>query len=684
MPRCRSISLVLTLLASALCFDVSAAEPSPWLEVHSVHYTVITDAGDKKGREVALRFEQMRAVFATLIGKDRLNQSVPLTIFAFNNDKSYYQAAPLYRGQPSTAAGFFLSGDDQDFIALNLSADQPWRDVAHEFATMLLSYNYPPAQGWFDEGLAEYFSSIRLDNRQVELGADPELRDSPQNISSNSHPKFLSDLLDAKVWLALPDLFTMRHDALASNEGSHHTLYYAESWIVIHYLLHEQKLPETGTYFGLVLNQQLPVEQAIQQAFGMNADQLEKAVKDYFHSQLAQLTAIEPVRQAGANPQPGQAYRFPAPVGPDDSAITSKPLIEADARAMYAEVQTRIPERREAGLKTLHELAEAPTAADKKAEAKQEARSAKDDADSGQLPSNAVGNALAHRVLAWDHIQHGEFPDAANEIRDASALNPRDMWLRYYVAILRFRAAEAAHTDIQGLANTMLDLRAVLEWYPEFASAYDLLAVARNAGGGPAAALQAERAAIALSPRNELYSFHLAQIYVASKKWEAANALLDRLKASGNAQIAARARDLIEQAGTERKYGIPVKAGATTQPQLAPQKSPFDVLDADEAKREAAENPTTENPTQTASAQDKRPTKFLSGRLVAVDCSQPPAAILTVADETATLKLRTANYKSMLLIGADDFSCDWRDRRVSVNYKPRGAKNGDLVSLEVR
>lgn len=676
MPRCRSISLFVTLLA-ALCFRAPAAEPSPWLEVHSVHYTVITDAGEKKGREVVLRFEQMRAVFATLIGKDRLNQSVPLTIFAFNNDKAYYQAAPLYRGQPITAAGFFLPGDDQDFIALNLAADQPWRDIAHEFATMLLSYNYPPAQGWFDEGLAEYFGSIRLDNKQVELGADPELRDSPQNVSGDSHPKFLSDLLGAKVWLALPDLFTVKHDASAANEGSHHTLYYAESWIVIHYLLHEQKLPQTGTYFGLVLNQHVPVEEAIQQAFGVNADQLENAVKDYFHSQAAQLTAIEPGRQTSANPQPGQAYRFPVPVGPDDSAITSKPLIEADARAMYAELQTRVPERREAGLKTLHELAEAPTAADKKAEAKQQAKSPSEDSD--QLPTNAIGNVLAHRILAWDHIQHGEFSEAANEIKDASVLNPSDMWLRYYVAVLRYRGAEAGHTEIQGLANMMLDLRAVLEWYPEFASAYDLLAVARNAGGGPAAALQAERAAIGLSPRNELYSFHLAQIYVASKKWEAANALLDRLKASSNPQIAARARDLLEQAGTERKYGIPVKAGAITQPQLAPQKSPFDVLDEDAAKREAAEHPT-----ESAAPEDTRPTKFLKGRLVAVDCSHSPAAILTVTDEGATLKLRTANYKSMVLIGADDFSCDWRDRRVTVNYKPAGSNNGDVVSLEVR
>ena len=59
---------------------------------------------------------------------------------------------------------------------LNLFEEESWRAVAHDFADMLLNYNYPPAQGWFDEGLAEYFSSIHVDNRQVEIGGDPELR----------------------------------------------------------------------------------------------------------------------------------------------------------------------------------------------------------------------------------------------------------------------------------------------------------------------------------------------------------------------------------------------------------------------------------------------------------------------------------------------------------------------------
>ena len=105
MPRCsRHPALPHVVRPIAVLRPRPAAEPSPWLEIHSAHFTVITDAGDKKGREVALRFEQMRAVFATLLGKEHLNQSIPLTILAFKNDKSYYQVAPLAHVETSGPA----------------------------------------------------------------------------------------------------------------------------------------------------------------------------------------------------------------------------------------------------------------------------------------------------------------------------------------------------------------------------------------------------------------------------------------------------------------------------------------------------------------------------------------------------------------------------------------------------
>jgi hypothetical protein len=57
---------------------------------------------------------------------------------------------------------------------------------------------------------------------------------------------------------------------------------------------------------------------------------------------------------------------------------------------------------------------------------------------------------------------------------------------------------------------------------------------------------------------------------------------------------------------------------------------------------------------------------------------------MTVSNGSKTLKLRAADVKSLLIIGADEFSCDWRDRDVTVNYKPGGGSDGDVVSVELR
>ena len=683
MARVRSIPTSLLpalLVAVVLAAPAPAAEPSPWLEIHSTHFIVITDAGEKKGKEVALRFEQMRAVFGTLLMKERINQPVPLTVLAFKNDKTYYQSAPLRQGQPIGVPGFFVPGEDQDFFVLNLFEEESWRAVAHDFAHLLLNYNYPPVPGWFDEGLAEYFGSIRLDDKKYEIGGDPELQSRfsedllQKQQEKRNPPKSLTELLGGQVWLSLPDLLTMKHDTSTYTEGMHHTLFYAQSWMTVHYLLHEKKLPETGTYFNLVENQRVPVEEAIQKAYGMTPSQFDQAVKDYFHSLTPLFAALDASRQPDTKITPPQVYQFPEIVGPNDSTITSNRLNEMDARALTAEVKVRISDRREAALKELHELATTPDPTAKTATERKSSR--EKDETSAPLVASA-GNEIAHRVLAYDHIQHGEFDGAAEELSDAAALNPGDMWIRYYLSLLKYRIAQSKHAQIVGLPNMMQDLRAVLEWYPEFADAYDLMAMARMEGGGPVAAMQAERAAMQLSPRNQSYRFHMAEIYIADKKWEAARALLVRLKVSGDPTIAAAARERLEQIPNEQRYGVS-SASASSAQKPAPQSSPFDVLEQDAAKRAAAQQ------APSVGTADKRPAKFLQGRLLGVDCSQSPAAVLTVSSGSQVLKLRTADYKSLLLIGADTFSCDWKDRSISVNYKPGGPSDGDLVSVEVR
>ncbi|HET7441355.1 MAG TPA: hypothetical protein VFJ47_08640, partial [Terriglobales bacterium] len=612
-----SACLLLTLLLLP-CFNAFASEP-PWLEIHGRYFSVITDAGEKRGREAALRMEQMRTVFGSLLMRSRLNMPVPLTVIALKDAQPYNAAAP---GTPPSAPGFLVTGEDHIYVVLNLSADEPWRAVAHDFARLLLNYNYPSTQPWFDEGLAEYFSSLWVTDKQVEIGGDPEL--------NSAHP--FTDVLKTSAWIPITQLFSTQSTNSDAHENARAGLFPAESWIVMHYIINQQKLTEAGTYFDLVQNQKIPVDQAVAKAFGMPPAQFEQVIKDYFRSLGTTASNRAGGSRPASTPTTVQPHQFPAPLGPDDLGVTVTPMPEPDGRALLSDVMVRLPEHHAAGVKQLEDLA-------------------------------AANNETAHRVLAWEKIQEKEFDAATQELGAAAELNRRDMWIRYYLAALKYRMAQNTHGPIQGLANMMQDLRAVLDWYPEFAEAYNMLAMARVEGGGMNSALEAIRAAIQLSPRNEQYVYNLGLVYLSGKKWDPARAIFERLQTSRDPRLAAAAASQLQEIQAKQKYGIPLQHPAsanekppvpTPQTTAAPQVSQPEPEVQDTERKPEAPHPAT------------GPIEFAKGKLVSVDCSRAPIAVLTIIVKGKMLKLQTPDYKSLTLIGADTFSCQWEDRQVSV------------------
>ena len=656
MNRCSMLGTVLiSLLGMALsvCPAFAGDEPK-WLEVHSAHFYVLTDAGAKRGQEVALRMEQMRSIFGQLLLRDKLKMSVPITVVALKSDKYFGFIAPT---KQNMAKAFYVPGSDRIYIVLNLFEPDPWRAITHPLAHYLMNHNYPPAQGWFDEGFAEYFGSMRLDNKGVDIGGDPEMvsewyEDAFENLTRNPNtPQSLTQLVSSPVWLNMVDLFTMKHDGSGAREGTHHTLYYAQSWMVVHYLINKNKLPETGVYFDLVLNQKVPVEKAIVQAFDLTPATLEEAVKTYFRSLSNLGIALDRSKQPLDQADVAQPYHLAAPFGPDEIGMTVTTVTDAEARAVIGDVMARIPERRD---QALHELQ--------------------------QLTEDPKDNEAARRALAWDHLQQKKFDAAADELERASDLDPHDPWIWYYRSVLKYRRAEETHQEMQGLANMMQDLRAVLDWYPEFADAYNMLGMARVEGGGINSALEAQRLAISLSPRNLEYQFNLGQIYVAGKKWDQARDLFTRLKTAPEPRVAAAAKHQLDDLASLQKYGIrPRRAGEAQMPAGAA-SAPVTMTSSgdDDEEPETPPKPAPPKPGTTG------PVQHMKGKLVASDCAKPPEAIVTLLAGMKTYKLHTSDYKSMLVIGEEQFSCEWKNRIVSVNYRAIGSNGGELVSVEVQ
>jgi tetratricopeptide (TPR) repeat protein len=649
-----SISLCLRRLLSAVLFFAvttssvafgRGSEPK-WVRISSAHFSILTDAKEKKGREASLRLEQMRDIFSQLFLKSKLMLPEPLDVIALQSDEEYIRVAPMRQGKPTSAPGFFLRGDDRNYIVLDLAAEDSWRAVSHDFARLLLNFNYPPTQEWFDEGFAQYFSSLRLNDSQAQVGGDPTLsfpwnQTLPGHAPAEKTPASSFTELLRGAWLPLPQLFAMR-----PGPAGYPPMFYAQSWIVMHYLIHQNKLSDAGAYFGLVQIRKVPVDQAIQQAFGVSATQLEQAVRDYFQSFPSPSQAQPP--QGAAS----QVTQFPPPLGPLGVGGSVQDVTDFQAQALVAEMAVRLPEHRDQGEKDLEAIVADPK----------------------------TDNVIAHRALAWVRMERKEFDQADEELSRARELDGKDMWTHYYLALVKFRAAQLGQKPIEGVSNMIQDLVFVVDKEPDLAEAHNMLAVARLQGGGVHSATDAIKAAIQLSPRNEQYLLNLAQIDLAGKKWDDATPLLERLKDSSNPQIAQTAQKNLQDLPTLREYGVLPQDSAQRDTANAVSTAPHAPTDSDTddaSSTGAAAPPAEPEP-------DRRKVQFVRGKLIKVECSPNAAAVLTVRTNSRTMKLRTENYKSLLLVGADEFSCDWTERAVIVNYKAGGRVDGDLVSVEVQ
>lgn len=587
------------------------AGETQWIEVHSPHFSVVTDAGEKRGRETAMRFEQMRAAFGTLMSKAKVNLPVPLEIVAFRNTKELRQFAPLWKGKPTEVSGLFQSGSDRSFIMLDLSVENPWSVVFHEYAHQLMEGNLATQMDpWFEEGFAEYFSSIEVDNKQVRVGKIP-------------NDTYV--ILQQDGMMKVADLFRVRQNSRTYNEsGDHRTVFYAESSMVVHYLYDNQLLSKLPIYFDLADNKNVPVEDAIQQAFGMAPQQFDKVMRNYVSS---------------------GRYRYfplPPPPGITTESYTSIPVSAMQARAIMADIHLHSVDYQD---KAVDEF-EAIIAAD---------------------PSNAA----ALRGLGYAALRKRDFAHAADYFRRAVQANSNDARVYYYSALL-VNQEDSMTRDPDKLSSMRDDLAKSIALDPDFADAHALMAYAHMASGEREQALVSMKRAIELSPRNEQYLFNLSQMYIAMGKVSDATAVLGPLAGSADPQVAARARESIEQI---KKMQVVLQAARSPEGSLiqSPSVPTERAAQVQVAEKEEVHPP----PTAT-------PPKFLKGELISVDCSRAPTAVLTVLSGTRTVKMKIADTQHAIVIGADDFSCGWTKKKVAVNYRESADGELSVMTVEIQ
>ena len=208
-----------------------------WFGTRTAHFYIYSCGAPEKVFKVACQLEEFCETYSQLAGAQAV-ASPPIVVMAFPDHESMKPFLPLYHGQPENLGGFFQNGDDENLIVLSLpqtgAASMDMSVVFHEYTHLLFRRNDRIWPIWLKEGMAELYSTFTTSGYDAFIG---------QPIEHHLH------LLAKQPLMPLTELFAVTHDSPQYNEREHQGMFYAESWLLTHFLVAGDN-PDYKSRFG--------------------------------------------------------------------------------------------------------------------------------------------------------------------------------------------------------------------------------------------------------------------------------------------------------------------------------------------------------------------------------------------------------------------------------------------------
>ncbi|HKS80522.1 MAG TPA: tetratricopeptide repeat protein, partial [Candidatus Acidoferrales bacterium] len=453
----RIIFRIATLVALGwIAQPMAASKHDRWFEARTPNFVIVSNAGEKRTIQTAKLFEQIRSVFRQSIPMVSKLPSPKITVIAVKNDDDMRVLMPedWTRGHVHHA-GYFFYRMDQYYAVVELDAggDNPYSTIYHEYYHSLTLPYFPGLPLWVAEGLAEFYGNTHVDGNEAGIGYDnPDLI---EQLRSNS-------------LIPLDRLFKVDRKSPYYNENNKTSMFYAESWALVHYLILGDKEAHRQMFkdYLTALSEGATQDEASAKAFG-SVHKLENSLQTYIR---------------------GFSFyylRTPVTEKVSDSDITVKEIPEAEAEAYeggFLVTRGRIQDGRPLLEEALRE--------DPKL-------------------------ALAYQNLGVAESLNGQRAEALASVSKAIDLDPKNGIARYLRAYLAFQNGTAI-TDNIGLEE---DLRVTIEQNPDFAPAYSLLALRLAANPEDSTeALKMAQKAVSLEPGNSSFQLALAQVLARMRK----------------------------------------------------------------------------------------------------------------------------------------------------------------------
>ncbi|MGH9834641.1 MAG: tetratricopeptide repeat protein [Blastocatellia bacterium] len=509
MRRCALIlSLILLLSLSTFSsgdkLNSTVAAKETWTSVRSKNFFLVGDASEKSIRKVAVKLEQFREVFSRLFPKTNINSPIPIRVIVFKDRKSYQPFMPVYQGKISEVAGYFQSGSDVHYITLTaeLSQENLFGAIFHEYVHSLTNDNVYRAPAWFNEGLAEFYSTFKVtdSDRKVWMGS-PISRHILRLRENN--------------FLPLPKLFAVEHDSPDYNEKEKKSVFYAQSWALVHYLLlgnNATRQPQFTQYLDL-LSKGVSVDESFRQAFQTDYATMETELKNYI----------------SRNTYPANIFTFDQKLRFDATLETAR-ISEAEWNYYLGDLMLHL----------------------RHADCEQYLKKAV------QLDPNL---AIAHAALGMARMKERRFAEARESLERAVVIETRNHLIHYYYAFVLSREAMDESNFVSGYEPEVTQkmrehLKKAIAIAPNFPESYNLLAFVNLVANEELdESDNLLRRAIALSPNRQDFAFALAQVQSRRRQYDEARKLVEGvITQAANPQLRQRAQTLLDSinAGVER------------------------------------------------------------------------------------------------------------------------------------
>jgi tetratricopeptide (TPR) repeat protein len=580
-----------------------------WVEVRSPHVVVSSDAGETEARGIAEQFEQMRAVVHATFATLRVDPGQPIAIVAARDENTMKLLLPEEWAAAGHVhpTGLYQYGEDKNYVAMRLDAPggNAFHTVYHEYTHALLHLNFRRLPLWFEEGLAEFFGNSNLSEKDAKTGT-----------IDKTHVYFLNH----SELLPIETLLQVNNDSPYYNETNRVSIFYAQSWAMVHYLLldPEARQKQLLARFLVAWEKSGDSIEAAREAFG-DLQRFGETIKRYarqdkFRAGLGVSPQPEPPAQYAVRTlSPGEVLALRGDFLLHRSLMErARPLLEEAVR----------------------------------------------------LEPNL---AVTHEALGFYAFRERDFAAADEEMTKAIELGSTSFIALYCRGLLLLRDVNGTDESTRRAA-TYLERAARIN--PRFAPIFEALTQAYSRSAETQKqALEAATRAFQLDPTSRSYATNL--IYALLNNGRAAEAKLvgqKLLASASSAEETRSARAVLDRIEEEEEW-----LKESQEDSEGPASAPGG---AQGSGMNTAAGSTSPRPEEARRQLPAPASMAVDGTILAVDCSRSPEARLTLSLAKSPMNFHAADLRRVGLSGVSEQatpspeSCrQWAGRRVKIWFR---------------